>query len=512
MKKIILTGFLMFLAFPAQSQVTNLTVNGLSSNFIVTTGDTVRWEYNLPVGATATGELWYDVNQNGTIEPGTDVARFIFTQTDGDTNGNGGPSDMDGAVDGHVLFFQRLGLAPGMYVFKVTQNNVGMTVAGTVQALSSPAHTISGTVTPPPARSARYINMEVRRSESAGSPNFWDAVTDSTGNYAIQMNADTAGNPWRIRIDNNPYPPNVISPDEISLTITGNHAGNNFVFLQASAQVAGFLRDESSNPLPSRGAQVFRNGGGVNRRANTDATGFFQIGLLSSELTGQTWTLESDCNCNNGVTTTELIAQAQLPVINPGDSLFRQLVVYSANSLIQGQVQIDGAPPGFPVQIVAQNLDTAQAGAQADPSTGNFTLNVTNRIYNYYVSGVNLGPGFNSPSILAHPGQTGVIINITTAGVEERRPGIPSKFSLDQNYPNPFNPSTGIRFALPKAAHVSLKVFNLLGQEVASILDGERIAGSYTVQWKPENLSSGIYFYRLQAEGFVQTKALVFLK
>src|SRR6266849_3865583 len=92
-----------------EAQVTNLMVNGSSTNFTMTTGGTVSWSYNLPVGATADGELWYDINGNGIIEPGTDVARFIFTQTDGDTNGNGGPPDTDGLVNGACTFSQALG-------------------------------------------------------------------------------------------------------------------------------------------------------------------------------------------------------------------------------------------------------------------------------------------------------------------------------------------------------------------------------------------------------------------
>ncbi len=93
---------------------------------------------------------------------------------------------------------------------------------------------------------------------------------------------------------------------------------------------------------------------------------------------------------------------------------------------------------------------------------------------------------------------------------------VPQAFSLDQNYPNPFNPSTRIQYSLEKAAQVSLKVYNVLGLEVATLVNGRQEAGSYTVPFNTSeaklNLSSGVYFYRLQAGSFVSTKKLILLK
>jgi hypothetical protein len=84
-------------------------------------------------------------------------------------------------------------------------------------------------------------------------------------------------------------------------------------------------------------------------------------------------------------------------------------------------------------------------------------------------------------------------------------------FSLSQNYPNPFNPSTTIRYQVPKDIHVSLRVYNVLGQFVATLVDQDQNVGSYGVQWIPV-VPSGVYFYRLQAGSFVQTKKLLLLK
>jgi endoglucanase len=88
----------------------------------------------------------------------------------------------------------------------------------------------------------------------------------------------------------------------------------------------------------------------------------------------------------------------------------------------------------------------------------------------------------------------------------------PTTFSLMQNYPNPFNPSTTISFSLPSKSIVSLKVFDLTGKENATIVSQELSAGTYSRQWNAAHMSSGIYFYRLQAGSFTETKKLVLLK
>jgi hypothetical protein len=88
------------------------------------------------------------------------------------------------------------------------------------------------------------------------------------------------------------------------------------------------------------------------------------------------------------------------------------------------------------------------------------------------------------------------------------------KYALSQNYPNPFNPSTLISYELPLTGLVTLKVYDLLGREVATLVNEEKPAGSYNAQFTMNNvqLSSGIYFYKLQAGEFVETKKMILLK
>jgi hypothetical protein len=87
-----------------------------------------------------------------------------------------------------------------------------------------------------------------------------------------------------------------------------------------------------------------------------------------------------------------------------------------------------------------------------------------------------------------------------------------NSFKLNQNYPNPFNPSTTINFVVPYQTRVTLKVFNVLGSEVATLVNGEKPAGSYNVTFNAGNLASGVYFYQLKAGNFIATKKLMLIK
>jgi len=89
---------------------------------------------------------------------------------------------------------------------------------------------------------------------------------------------------------------------------------------------------------------------------------------------------------------------------------------------------------------------------------------------------------------------------------------IPEKFELSQNYPNPFNPSTKIRFNLPEKSNVKLTVYNLLGEKIASLINNELSAGVYEIEFQAKNLSSGMYFYRLETPKQTITKKMILSK
>lgn len=89
---------------------------------------------------------------------------------------------------------------------------------------------------------------------------------------------------------------------------------------------------------------------------------------------------------------------------------------------------------------------------------------------------------------------------------------IPSEFGLQQNYPNPFNPSTTIQYQVATAGHVSLKVYNLLGQEIAILVNDVKAPGTYALKWNADGIPSGIYFYKMQSGSFGATRRLMVLK
>ena len=99
-----------------------------------------------------------------------------------------------------------------------------------------------------------------------------------------------------------------------------------------------------------------------------------------------------------------------------------------------------------------------------------------------------------------------------TTSVDEDQPTVASQIVLHQNYPNPFNPSTTMRYGLPERSHVSLSVYSTLGQQVAQLVNGEVGAGYHETKFDASNLPSGVYFYRLRAGDFVETKRLLLIR
>jgi hypothetical protein len=102
-----------------------------------------------------------------------------------------------------------------------------------------------------------------------------------------------------------------------------------------------------------------------------------------------------------------------------------------------------------------------------------------------------------------------VNISVTSVG---GNPSNPAGFKLYDNYPNPFNPSTTIRYSIPEASFTALKIYNALGKEVAALVNETKSAGTYEVEFNALDLTSGIYFYTIQAGSFKETKKMILLK
>jgi hypothetical protein len=127
------------------------------------------------------------------------------------------------------------------------------------------------------------------------------------------------------------------------------------------------------------------------------------------------------------------------------------------------------------------------------------------RVYSGNAAG--FGTSASSPTLFS-TGTTDVIEGV----------GVPTEFGLQQNYPNPFNPTTTIRYDVPKNAFVKLTIYDILGREVATLVNEVQTANRYSVKWNPATLSTGVYFYRMEARSadgagnFVSVKKLLFMK
>ena len=108
--------------------------------------------------------------------------------------------------------------------------------------------------------------------------------------------------------------------------------------------------------------------------------------------------------------------------------------------------------------------------------------------------------------------QFNFVTSTYVTGVDDKIDLIPKKFSISQNYPNPFNPVTKINYSIPRTSSVSLKIYDILGREIKTLVEEVKVAGYYEINFDGSNLSSGVYFYRIQAGGFVETKKLILMK
>jgi len=105
-----------------------------------------------------------------------------------------------------------------------------------------------------------------------------------------------------------------------------------------------------------------------------------------------------------------------------------------------------------------------------------------------------------------------VLSQNAVSGIEEGEDLLPKEYKLEQNYPNPFNPATVIKFQLPFSGLVTIKIYNILGREVATVVDGEIEAGYHKIEFSGGALASGIYIYRMETKNYVSVLKMILLK
>jgi len=157
---------------------------------------------------------------------------------------------------------------------------------------------------------------------------------------------------------------------------------------------------------------------------------------------------------------------------------------------------------------------TTNSGVYRSTDNGNTWIQINSGLINKNIRSLAIS---SSGYIIAGTSGGGVFRSIqsTTSVKDERNNEIPTQFVLEQNYPNPFNPSTSIQYAVGSRQFIQLKVYDVLGNEVSTLVNEEKAPGNYKVNFsvdQNDNLSSGIYFYRLQAGSFVETKKMILMR
>jgi len=173
--------------------------------------------------------------------------------------------------------------------------------------------------------------------------------------------------------------------------------------------------------------------------------------------------------------------------------------------------------------LILQNMtiSTAQTYEASNSITAGPGFIITSTGVVTFKSGdfIKLRPGFSVVGGGEFYGLTGVSTDLVTNPILE----IPSEFELQQNYPNPFNPTTNIEFSIPEASEVILKIYNNLGEEIATLVSNRLNAGNYTYTWdasRPAGMASGVYLYRLEAKGmgqgigqsFIETRKMILMR
>jgi hypothetical protein len=220
-----------------------------------------------------------------------------------------------------------------------------------------------------------------------------------------------------------------------------------------------------------------------------------------------------------------------------GGIIVAQTSVVVRNNIIWGNTQLTGGPVGV---ILSGTADVTYSDVEGGMSgTGNIDLNPLFADSSYYLpSGspcIDAGDPasiYNDPANpsnpgLAQPPSKGTLRNdIGTYGGPKREDigailtgvdnpydhSLPQTFSLSQNYPNPFNPTTNFQFTIVNSQLTILKVYDIMGREVATLLNEVKEAGTYTVTWNPGNLASGVYLYKLTAGPFVEMRRMILLR
>ena len=250
--------------------------------------------------------------------------------------------------------------------------------------------------------------------------------------------------------------------------------------------------------------------------ANSWLVRFFEERLYFIDLIGAIGSVSFDLN-NVALFTTigPLVFDSFIPLVdtipNPGDRIFFKVALQNDGLTAPAtEITADISTNNTcvtDISVSGQNTYGDINAGQIRATTGAYMVDISESCEGGSVIHFDLSIASNGIYFWEDSFMIDIVI-----GISDEEESLPKSYSLLQNHPNPFNPITVIEYALPEVSDVSLIIYDLGGKQIVNLIDGEHRAGKYQVIWDASGLASGIYFYRLQASGFAQTKKLILLK
>lgn len=332
---------------------------------------------------------------------------------------------------------------------------------------------------------------------------FTDGIHMFNTNYGIYYGDPTAttGQPYQLRITTNGGTNWVLAPNAPTSS-TEYGVINAWDWIDSSHVWFGSANITASSTY----AKVYRTTTGYfGSWLNTSVTGtggtsgcYYQAVAFISNLNGMVGSSGGDImkTTDGGATYTSVVPPSILPT---------SFAVITMNSLKDASGTIRMSTQGDTSRLFkTTNLGTTWI-RESIPSQASVS---TEQIQHMQFVNANLG----FAALGGTSGNGGLIKYTGTNGINSNTGITPSEYKLEQNFPNPFNPSTTIRFSLPTAGFVTLKVYNSLGKEVVTLVSEKMSAGYQEVSYDASHLNSGIYFYRINSNGFTDTKKMVLVK
>ena len=261
----------------------NITIDGQANGASFAQGANFSWVISsVPTGGTVTNQLWIDVNNNGIIDPGTDLLFVSFTETDGVNNNSKGPGDQDGLANDTIhTTIGGLSFPVGHYIFSSTSSNGSATSTFSITAMVSSTFSVSGNVSKGGIGQKNIVVVVQQNGSNNGNQSF--GLTDSLGNYtavtnfpsgtAVNVEVSTGGG-FNASLGNL-----IISPSMDTMTLISNVTGINFV-LSTGIIVTGIVTDTLSNPIANVSVSIqpnINNGNGYNATTGNDGRYYIAV-------------------------------------------------------------------------------------------------------------------------------------------------------------------------------------------------------------------------------------------